>query len=217
MKKSKHALLLLLTGFFSSACTNHLYQGYTHYQYAGKTCDAMVYWQNTTHLFAPDGLPTDVNIRMASTPKIYRLQNEQLSQKNDKGDENKRDSFVLLMPVSEYVDAVNNSQGEQNLVCGRLEGIRAHMQGSKNTTEFTLYCDRGGNRKLSITQGSTPQMSARKTAYTFAMQTPVSELSFMKKELEAMKKELEADVKRLDCRVSNKPVSSSTNAKFNAH
>ena len=170
----------------------------------------MVYWHSTTHFFAPNGLPTDVNIRMASTPKIYRLQNEQHSQKNDKGDENKRDSFVLLMPASEYVDAVNNSQGEQNLVCGRLERNTRAYAGLEKHSEFTLHCDRGGNRKLSIPQGSTQQMSARKIAYTFAMLPPVSELSFIEKKLEA-------DVKRLDCKVSNKPVSPNTNAKFNAH
>lgn len=161
--------LILLPLIGCSGCTNYLYQGKTTYAENGKQCDAMVYWNNTTHLFNSDGKPSSVVVRNASNPSSFTFSDQ------------RDDELTLILPSDEYRDVINQTTGDTQLVCGKFEGKQAHEKGLSNRTSFTLYCDKQSHPLKPAPTG----MKANSTPYVFEMQEPVAEFSLLGKEIKA--------------------------------
>lgn len=183
-KRSTRWLGLLGAFIVISGCSNHLYQGTTSYSYAGKICQAHVFWTNTTHVFDSVGKPSDVVVRLASTE--HRFQFENVTGKDD--------ALTVLLPANEYVDVINNSKGENVVLCGKFEGVTAHMQQSTNTTQLSFYC----NKKSSQHGMFASHMLARKAPYVFEMEKPTTETSLFGNVIET-------NLGQPDCQVSNAP------------
>jgi hypothetical protein len=152
-----------------TACTNHLYQGKTTYQDNGKTCEALVYWNNTTHLFNSEGKPSSVVIRNASNLSSFTF--------SDTRDEN----LTLVLPAGDYEDVINNTQNDTELTCGVFSGKNAHQQGKVSLTEFKLFCNKVPNPLKPNTNG----IKAKKEPFVFQMLAPKSEFSWKGEALNA--------------------------------
>ena len=55
------SLIVLVSG-----CANHLYSGTTSYEYNGKTCHSLVYWNDSSHPFDKEGKATTVVVKTPS-------------------------------------------------------------------------------------------------------------------------------------------------------
>ncbi|WP_114325757.1 hypothetical protein [Candidatus Colwellia aromaticivorans] len=152
-----------------TACTNHLYQGKTTYQDNGKTCEALVYWNNTTHIFNSEGKSSSVVIRNASNPGSFTL--------SDTREEN----LILMLPSGEYEDVIYNSHNDTELVCGVFSGKGAHQKGEVSRTEFKLFCNKIPNPLKPNTNG----IKAKYKPFIFVMLAPKSEFSWAGEELKA--------------------------------
>lgn len=162
------AIILISLGV-TTACTNHLYQGKTTYEDNGKTCEAIVYWNSTTHLFNSKGKLSSVVIRNASNLRSFTF--------SDSGE----DKLVLVLPSDEYTDVINNTEGNTELTCGVFSGKLDHQDGQRSTTEFQLFCNKISHPLRPDTSG----MRAQLTPYVFAMDAPTSEFSWTGQELKA--------------------------------
>lgn len=152
-----------------SACTNHLYQGKTTYQDNGKTCEALVYWNNTTHIFNSEGKSSSVVIRNASDLSSFTMS------------DTREDQLTLMLPSGEYEDVINNTQHDTELACGVFSGKEAHQNGESSVTKFELYC----NKIPNPLKPNTSAMKAKSEPFTFQMLAPKSEFSWGGKELKA--------------------------------
>lgn len=162
-------LTLVLATTFLAACTNHLYQGKTTYQDNGKTCEALVYWNNTTHFFNREGKLSSVVIRNASNPSSFTI--------SDSGD----NRLTLMLQSGDYEDVINNTQNDTELVCGVFSGKQSHQKGETSETTFALYCNKIPNPLRPDTSG----IRAQAQPYVFKMSEPKSEFSWTGEELKA--------------------------------
>jgi hypothetical protein len=164
----KLAILIMSLGL-TTACTNHLYQGKTIYEDNGKTCEAIVYWNSTTHLFNPKGKVSSVVIRNASNLRSFTF--------SDLGE----DKLTLVLPSDEYTDVINNTEGNTELTCGVFSGKLEHQEGQRSTTEFQLFCNKISHPLWPDTCG----LRAQTTPFVFTMAPPTSEFSWTGQELKA--------------------------------
>jgi hypothetical protein len=164
----KYFILIILFPTLT-ACTNHLYQGKTTYDDNGRDCEALVYWNNTTHLFNSEGKPSSVVIRNASNPGSFTF--------SDTGEDN----LTLMQPSGEYKDVINKTKNDTELVCGVFSGKEAHQSGKASITEFTLFCNKIANPLKPKTNG----MKAKTEPFIFKMRVPESEFSWTGEEIKA--------------------------------
>lgn len=162
-------LVLIVSVWVVSACTNHLYQGKTTYQDNGKKCEAIVYWNNTTHLFNQTGKPSAVVIRNASNLRSFTF--------SDSG----QNTLQLILPSDEYTDVINNTQGNTELTCGVFSGKITHQNAQTQTTEFQLFC----NKKSHPLRPDTSGMKAQTAPYVFTMEPAISVFSWTGEQLDA--------------------------------
>jgi hypothetical protein len=162
-------LIIALSITTLTACTNHLYQGKTTYQDNGKTCEALVYWNNTTHLFNSEGKPSSVVIRNASNPGSFTIS------------DTKEENLTLMLPSGDYEDVINNTQNDSELVCGVFSGKIPHQNGDTSMTTFELYCNKIPNPLKPNTSG----MKANSKPFIFEMLAPQSAFSWTGEEIKA--------------------------------
>ncbi|WP_412972669.1 hypothetical protein [Glaciecola sp. MF2-115] len=163
-----------------SGCTSHLYSGTSSYEYNGKTCHSLVYWNDSSHPFDKEGKATTVVIKTPSG-RSYSLS----PNKDSNGDV----SYELILPSGEFTDSVNQTNGDTELFCGLFKGKEAHQERNLQQTEFYLYCDKTAHplRK------STDTMKASTTPYVFEMNEPVKTITWFKPE------EIKADISVVKC------------------
>ena len=151
-----------------SACTNHLYQGKTLYVDQGRECEAMVYWYNTTHWLNPGGKATTVVIRNASNARSLQFsEDDQVAG---------LDQISLIESPNDYVQVMTQASNNSNeLNCGYFAGKQAHQNGSSNTTELFLSC----NKKAHPLRPDVSGLGARDTPYVFSMSAPYSVFSWL--------------------------------------
>ena len=152
-----------------TACTSHLYQGKTTYQDNGKTCEALVYWNNTTHLFNSEGKSSSVVIRNASNLGSFTL-SDTIEEK-----------LTLILPAGEYEDVINNTKNDTELNCGAFSGKDTHQKGKNSQTEFMLFCNKVPNPLKPNTNG----IKAKNEPFIFQMLAPQSKFSWAGEELKA--------------------------------
>lgn len=163
-----------------SGCTNHLYSGTTSYEFNGKTCHSMVYWNDLTHLFDQDGKATTIVVK-APGGRSYSLTptDAPVAQAD----------YELILPSSDFVDSINATTDDTELLCGKFEGKEQHQQNKAPTTSFFLYCD----KKAHPLRKSTDVMKASSSPYIFAMNEPIEAFSWFKAE------EIQADISSVKC------------------
>jgi len=167
-----------------SACTNHLYSGTTSYEFNDKQCRSMVYWNDLTHFFDREGKATTVVIKTPNG-RSYPLTSFTDGSTDDKAD----DRLGLILPSGEYIDSVNQTTNDTELLCGVFNGKQAHQETGAKETEFYLYCD----KKPHPLRKSTDTMKASETPYIFAMNEPVETFSWFTSE------EIKADISMVKC------------------
>jgi hypothetical protein len=168
------SLIVLVSG-----CANHLYSGTTSYEYNGKTCHSLVYWNDSSHPFDKEGKATTVVVKTPSG-RSYSL-----TPNNNKDDA----SYELILPAGEFSDSINNTSNDTELFCGLFNGKEAHQAGNLQQTEFYLYCDKTPHplRK------STDSMKASETPFVFDMNEPIKTITWFKPE------EIKADISVVKC------------------
>ena len=150
-----------------SACTNHLYQGKTHYMDQGRECEALVYWYNTTHWLNDSGKATTVVIRNASNASSLQFSEDDLVEG--------RDHINLIESPNDYVQVIGQQNSNSNeLNCGYFAGKQAHQNGTTNTTELYLIC----NKKAHPLRPDVSGLRAQETPYVFNMSAPQSVFSW---------------------------------------
>jgi hypothetical protein len=162
-------LLIAISFSVLTACTNHLYQGKTTYQDNGKTCEALVYWNNTTHMFNSEGKSSSVVIRNASNPGSFTFS------------DTREDNLTLMLPSGEYEDVINNTLNDTELICGVFSGKDTHQNDGTSVTKFELYCNKIPNPIRPSTNG----IKAKSEPFTFQMLAPKSKFSWTGEELKA--------------------------------
>lgn len=160
-------LLLATLASLLSACTNHLYQGKTLYLEQGRECEAMVYWYNTTHWLNPSGKATTVVIRNASNARSLQFsQDDQVAG---------QDRISLIESPNDYVQVIPQASNNSNeLNCGYFVGKQAHQNGTSNTTELFLSC----NKKAHPLRPDVSGLRAQDAPYVFSMSAPYSVFSW---------------------------------------
>lgn len=174
------AFILLL-----SACTSHLYSGTTSYEFNDKRCQSIVYWNDLTHFFDREGKATTVVIK---TPNGRSYPLTSFANGDTEG-ESANDRLALILPSGEYIDIINQTTHDTELLCGVFEGQQAHQKKGAKQTEFYLYCD----KKPHPLRKSTDTMKASETPYIFAMNEPRKTFSWFTSE------ELKADISMVKC------------------
>ncbi|MGO4893710.1 hypothetical protein [Flavobacterium sp. W21_SRS_FM6] len=153
---------------FTSACTNHLYQGTTTYQENNKQCEAMVYWYDMSTLFSEGEKPSTIVIRNASNPRSFQISQDN-KQTND-------DKIHLVESKSDYSRVIGESKSDfTDVDCGYFAGKQAHQQGLSAVTEFYLYCQK---KVHPVRGGDTSGLQARANPYVFKMAEPISAFSW---------------------------------------
>lgn len=181
MKNTLTLVFILLL----SACTNHLYSGATSYEFNDKRCQSIVYWNDLTHFFDREGKATTVVIKTPNG-RSYSLTS---FAKGRTEAQSANDRLALILPSGEYIDTINQTTDDTELLCGVFEGQQAHQKTGAKETEFYLYCD----KKPHPLRKSTDTMKASETPYIFAMNEPVETFSWFTSE------EIKADISMVKC------------------
>nr|WP_297348679.1 hypothetical protein [uncultured Glaciecola sp.] len=170
-----------------SGCTNHLYSGTTSYEFNGKTCHSIVYWNDLTHLFDQDGKATTVIIK-APKGRSYSL--------TPPNDNSVDGSYELILPTGDFADEFADSDditryktNDNEVFCGLFKGKEAHQKANVRQTEFTLYC----KKNVRPIRKSIDRMQPSKQPYIFAMNEPVEAFSWFKS------REIKADISVVKC------------------
>ncbi len=156
-----------------SACTSNFHHGYTTYQIEQQTCDAMIYWHDTSHWYSSKPEKSAIVIKQASSHRAFILpyHKNQVSPLVLPNDLYKQEAFVKTLKNHNIL----TKQDPTKLNCGFVEPSTIEGMQGEQIVKFHFYC----NALAHPIKQKPAIMPAQSVAYLFEMQPMQSNFSWL--------------------------------------
>lgn len=144
---------LLLPIILLSGCTNYLYKGTGVYLEGDREQEAIVYWNNTTHIFNQAGKPSTVTLLAACSN--YRIQF---------ADHGGVPKFEVSSSDFSRVQGMGKDIDSSSIECGEFLGKEEVTKNKATTAHAFIFCDKRTNPLNLVPSKSIP---AREEPYVF--------------------------------------------------